>query len=131
MATPPRVYDLMLVLSSSAEEDARAKVLSDVETQITAAGGTLERQDDWHNRPLAYEINHQAEGEYHLLQFTGPTSLLEPLGYNLRINDIVLRHRIIKVLPGTPPPPDTPPPVVAAATGASPSNAPAGDPVEA
>jgi small subunit ribosomal protein S6 len=115
MATPPRVYDLLLVLSSAAEEDARAKVLSDVEAQITGAGGTVERQDDWHNRPLAYEINHQSEGEYHLLQFTGPASLLEPLGYNLRINDAVLRHRIIKVLPGTPPPPDSPPPVVASA----------------
>ena len=124
MATPPRVYDLLLVLSTKKEEDDRAKVLSDVEAQISGAGGTVERQDDWHNRPLAYEINHQGEGEYHLLQFTGPTSLLDPLAYNLRINDSVLRHRIIKVLPGTPPPPDSPPPVVAAPASGPASAAP-------
>lgn len=124
MATPPRVYDLLLVLSTSAEEEARAKVLADVEAQITGAGGTVERQDDWHNRPLAYEINHQAEGIYHLLQFTGPTALLEPLSYNLRINDSVLRHRIIKVTPGTPPPPDSPPPVVASAISGASASAP-------
>jgi small subunit ribosomal protein S6 len=109
------LYDLMLVLSASAEDDRRAKVLADAEAQISGAGGTVERNDDWHTRPLAYEIRHQREGEYHLLQFSGPPSLLENLSYNLRIDDAVLRHRIIKVLPGTPAPPETPPPVAATA----------------
>ena len=61
---------------------------------------------------MAYEIRHQREAEYHLLQFTGPPALLESLSHNLRIDDAVLRFRIIKVLPGTPPAPDTAPPVV-------------------
>jgi small subunit ribosomal protein S6 len=108
-----RLYDLMLVLSTTAEDERRAKILADVESQITSGGGAVERKDDWHRRPLAFEINHQAEGEYHLFQFTGPTTLLEALSHNLRIDDAVLRFRIIKVLPGTPPPPDSPPPVMA------------------
>ena len=116
MATAPRLYDLMLVLSTTtADDERRAKVLSDVQTQISNAGGTIERNDDWHTRPLTYEINHQAEGEYHLLQFTCPPDLLEPLSYNLRIDDAVLRFRIIKVIPGTPPAPDSAPPVLAGA----------------
>lgn len=105
----------MIVLSTAADDERRAKVLSDVEAQITAAGGTVERSDDWQTRPLAYEIGHQRDGEYHLLQFTGPPSLLESLSYNLRIDDAVLRSRIIKVVPGTPPPPESAPPVVAGA----------------
>jgi small subunit ribosomal protein S6 len=113
MAEQVRLYDLMLVISMIAEDERRAKILSDVESQITGGGGTLERNDDWHNRPLAYEINHQAEGEYHLFQFTGPTSLLETLSHNLRIDDAVLRFRIIRVVPGTPPAPDSAPPVMA------------------
>jgi small subunit ribosomal protein S6 len=120
MATPPRVYDLVLVLSTTVDEERRAQVLSDVESQITGGGGNVERQDDWHTRPLAYEIDHQSEGEYHLLQFAGPPPLLESLSYNLRINDAVIRHRIIKVLPGTPPAPDSPPPVVAGAAASAP-----------
>ena len=52
--------------------------------------------------PMTYRINHQAEAEYHLLQFTGPPALLESLSHSLRIADAVLRFRIIKVLPGTP-----------------------------
>jgi small subunit ribosomal protein S6 len=114
MASTPTIYDLMLVLSATAEEERRAKVLSDVENLISSGGGTVERNDDWHMRTLAYEIDHQREGEYHLIQFAGPTSLLENLSHTLRIDDGVLRFRIIKNLPGTPPPPDSAPPPVAA-----------------
>ncbi len=127
MTSQPRLYDLMLVLSSTADDERRAKILSDVESLITTADGTVERQDDWHTRPLAFEIRHQKDGEYHLLQFTGPTSLLETLSHNLRIDDAVLRFRIIKVLPGTPPPPESPPPVVAGAPAGAPA---AGPPAE-
>ena len=113
----------MLVLSSDAEDERRAKILTDVEAQITSGGGTLERNDDWHTRPLAYEINHQTEGEYHLLQFTGPTALLEASRTTCASTTRVLRFRIIKVLPGTPPAPDGPP-VVAARPRAIPLRAP-------
>jgi small subunit ribosomal protein S6 len=125
MAEQARLYDLMLVLSTTAEDERRAKILADVESQITSGGGAVERNDDWHSRPLAYEINHQAEGEYHLFQFTGPTALLEGINHTLRIDDAVLRFRIIRVLPGTPPAPDTAPPVVAGTPAPAASAAPA------
>jgi small subunit ribosomal protein S6 len=111
----PIIYDLMVMLSSSADEERRAKILADVEAMITSGGGQIERNDDWGMRTLAFEINHQTDAEYHLLQFTAPATLLETLSYNLKILDGVLRFRIIKVLPGTPPPPE-PRAVPAAAT---------------
>jgi small subunit ribosomal protein S6 len=120
MAKPPTIYDLVLMLSTQAEPDERAKIVADTEAAIGTGGGTVERNQSWGVRPMTFEINHQAEGEYHLLQFTGPASLLESLSHTLRIADNVLRFRIIKVLPGTPPAPDSPPPVLAtAAAGAS------------
>lgn len=106
MAKPAPLYDLMLVISATADDERRAKILSDVEARISNGGGKVERNDDWRTRPLAYEIRHQTEGEYHLLQFTGPADLLDALSHSLRIDDGVLRFRIIKVLPGTPPPPE-------------------------
>jgi small subunit ribosomal protein S6 len=120
MPEQTRLYDLVLVISMTADDERRAKIVADAESQIAGAGGTVERQDDWHTRPMAYEINHQAEGEYHLLQFTGPTALLEALSHNLRIDDAVLRFRIIRVVPGTPPPPDSPPPVLTTAPASPP-----------
>jgi small subunit ribosomal protein S6 len=119
MAKTSTVYDLMLLLSASAEEERRAKILADTEAAITAAGGSVERNANWGSRPMTYRINHQGDAEYHLLQFTGPASLLESLSHTLRIDDAVLRFRIIKVLPGTPAAPDSPPPVMAASTAAA------------
>jgi small subunit ribosomal protein S6 len=118
MTKLPTIYDLVLVLSTTADEDARAKILADVETSIDQASGKVENKQEWGTRPMTFEIRHQGEGEYHLYQFSGPTALLDSLSHNLRIDDTVLRFRIIKVLPGTPPAPDSPPPVLAVVGGA-------------
>lgn len=106
MAKSAPLYDLMLLLATSVEDDRRAKILADVEQAIADGGGTIELKQDWGVRGLAYEIAHTADAEYHLLQFSGPPALVEQLGYSLKITDGVVRHRIIKVLPGTPPPPE-------------------------
>jgi small subunit ribosomal protein S6 len=118
-------YDLMLLLSTTVEDERRAKILQDVEGTITGAEGSIVHNADWGTRPLTFRIQHEAEAEYHLLQFTGPTSLLESLGHNLGITDGVLRHRIIKVLPGTPPPPTPERVAVPASHAPAPESAPA------
>lgn len=113
MAHDAPTYDLMLLLSMSAPDDERAKILADVQSAIADGGGSVLRNDQWGTRPLTYRIAHEAEAEYHLLQMTGPPALLDSLSHSLRIADSVLRFRIIKVRRGTPAAPSSPPPVVA------------------
>jgi small subunit ribosomal protein S6 len=96
----------MVLLSTSAEDERRARILADVEQTIADNGGVIELKQDWGVRRLAFEISHVPDAEYRLLQFSGPPALVETLSYNLKITDGVLRHRIIKVTPGTPPPPE-------------------------
>jgi len=106
MAQLPPIYDLMVLLSTSVEDERRARILADVEQAIADNGGAIELRQEWGVRRLAFEIEHTGDAEYHLLQFSGPPALVESLSYNLKIADGVLRHRIIKVTPGTPPPPE-------------------------
>ncbi len=127
MATQAPLYDLVLLLSTGAPEEQRTKILSDLETAITNAQGSIERRDDWGQRPMAYRINHQPDADYHLLQFTAPPTLIETLSHDLRITDGVVRFRVIKNLPGTPPAPESAPPVVATAAPPT-SGAPSGPP---
>jgi small subunit ribosomal protein S6 len=129
MAAQPPLYDLVLLLSPAAPEEQRTKILADVESAITGAQGSIERQDDWGQRPLAFRINHQPEADYHLLQFKAPPTLIETLSHDLRITDGVVRFRVIKNLPGTPPAPDSPPPVVATAAAPA-SGGPESTPAE-
>ena len=126
MAKDPILYDLTLLLSVDSDDEVRTKVVADVESTIAAGGGSVEHKFDWGRRPMTFSIRHEPEAEYHLLQFTGPTSLLESLSHNLRIADEVLRFRIIKVVPGTPDAPSSPPPVLAGA-GATATPVSAGD----
>ena len=119
MAEAAPTYDLTLLLSLNAPDEQRVKVLSDVETAIGTAGGSVVNNADWGRRPTAYQIRHEAEAEYHLLQFHAPAQTIDELSHTLRITDGVLRFRVIKLRPGTPPAPSSAPPVVAAAPAPS------------
>jgi len=120
----------MLMRDTSVEDERRAKILADVEQTITDGGGTIELKQAWGARRMAFEIDHKTDAEYDLLQFTGPPALVETLAYNLKITDGVIRHRIIKVTPGTPPAPEpaTAEPVVAASEPVAAPEAPAAEP---
>ncbi|HEY2771386.1 MAG TPA: 30S ribosomal protein S6 [Solirubrobacteraceae bacterium] len=126
MAEQTPLYDLVLLLSTASEADERSKILADIESVIASAGGSVERNDTWGVRPLTFRIRHESEADYHMLQFTGPTSLLESLSHSLRIADDVLRFRIIKNLPGTPAAPESAPPVIAGTHHGTSSGATAG-----
>jgi small subunit ribosomal protein S6 len=119
MATEAPVYDLVLLLDNTIEEERRDTILANVEDAIDRAGELVGRHD-WGVRHTVYEVRKQSEADYHLLQFRGPSSLLEQLDHNLKITDGILRFRIIKLRPGTPPPPDLRPAATAAAVAAAP-----------
>jgi small subunit ribosomal protein S6 len=127
MAEQATLYDLVLMLSSDAPDEQRTRILSAVESAISKGGGSVERNDDWGRRPMAYEIKHRPEAEYHLLQFHAPPTVIEELSHNLRITDGVLRSRIIKVRPGTPDVKPGAPPVVAAVASAGSGTSAASD----
>jgi small subunit ribosomal protein S6 len=106
VAPAQTLYDLMLLLRTDVPDEERAEILTMVEDTIERGGGEIAVRHGWGVRALTYEIRHRPDAEYHLFQFTGPAELLERLRYQLRIDDRVLRARIIKVAPGTPPPPE-------------------------
>ncbi len=104
MATTTRLYDLIVLLDPNAPDDRHREILGSVSAAIEGKG-TLVGQHDWGMRRMAFEIDHRSDAAYHLFQFEGQNDLLDQLDNSLKITDGVLRHRIIKVKPGTPPPP--------------------------
>jgi small subunit ribosomal protein S6 len=117
MATEAPLYDLVLLLDNSIEQERRDTILANVEDAIDRAGEIVGRHD-WGVRPTIYEVRKHSEADYHLIQFRGSRALLEQLDHNLKITDGILRFRIIKLRPGTPDPPDLRPAAMAAAPAA-------------
>jgi small subunit ribosomal protein S6 len=127
MPNTTTIYDLILLLDLGAEDDRRAKIVADTRAAISAEGELLGDQA-WGTRPLAYEIDHREAADYHLLQFSGPASLIGALEHSLRITDGVIRYRVIKLPPGSTPVAASAPPV--APSAAAPPPAPSAAAVE-
>ncbi len=123
MATKNPIYDLTLLLNTSADADKKQKILSDTETTIRQSGEVVGTHD-WGVRPTAFEMDKRTDAEYHLIQFHGKPELLASLDHTLRITDGVQRFRIIKLAPGVGAPPDLRNTPATAPTG---EDAPAGD----
>jgi small subunit ribosomal protein S6 len=117
MASEAPVYDLILLLDTTIEQERRDTILANVEDAIDR-GGEIVGRHDWGNRHTVYEVRKHSEADYHLIQFRGTPALLEQLDHNLKITDGILRFRIIKLRPGTPAPPDLRPAAMAAAAPA-------------
>lgn len=105
-----RLYDLMLLIDSSAPDERQREIVSEVES-IMSAGGSIVSAHDWGSRRITFEIDHRPEAAYHLYQFEGTNELLDRLNHSLKIMDGVLRFRIIRQRPGAPPVPPSPEPV--------------------
>jgi small subunit ribosomal protein S6 len=121
------IYDLVLLLDLGAEDDRRAKIVADARAAISAEGELLGDQA-WGTRPLSYEIGHREAADYHLLQFSGPPSLIAALEHTLRITDGVIRYRVIKLPPGSTPVAASAPPVATAASEPTAVATPASEP---
>jgi small subunit ribosomal protein S6 len=124
MAASKPIYDLILLLDLGAEDEVRAKIIADARAAISA-DGELVGDQAWGTRALAYEIDHREQAEYHLLQFSGPASLIASLEHTLRITDGVVRHRVIKLPAGSTAVAATATPAPGAAAAEAPPSEPA------
>ena len=114
------------MLDAELADERQNEILTRARELVERGGGSWVSQEAWGRRKLAYEIDKKTEAHYHLLHFDCEPETLEELTRVLKITDGVLRHRIIKLRPGTPDPPDLRPsaqPAAEAAEAAEPAEA--------
>ena len=63
-------YEILLLLDPELSEEKQAETIARARELIEKGGGTVDRHDVWGRRKLAYEIDHKADGSYHLLLFS-------------------------------------------------------------
>jgi small subunit ribosomal protein S6 len=91
-----RSYECAVILQPSvSDEGLKASTAKYVEV-ISSGSGEITRVETWGKRRLAYEIMKQPEGHYFFYRFRGPNALLDELGRQLRIDEDVLRHMIVR-----------------------------------
>ena len=92
-----RPYEVMIILNAALEEDAIRAQIDKAQEIIRANGGTPNRVDRWGKRRFAYELKHQWEGYYVLLEATAEPIAMSELDRALHLADEVVRHKVIRL----------------------------------
>jgi len=95
-------YEILLLLDPALDDNRQGEILGRVRDLVEKGEGTWDYQDAWGRRRLAYEIDHKAEGSYHLLHFTSESATLDEISRVLRIDDGVMRHMATRRIEGSP-----------------------------
>jgi small subunit ribosomal protein S6 len=87
----------MFILPTGLDEEVISATTERVRTFVTSRGGDIQRFEIWGRRRLAYPIERHLDGVYHIAQFTMDPQQADELDRNLRLNEQVLRHLIVRV----------------------------------
>ena len=89
-------YELAVVISAKAEEDARTGALDRCKALIERFGGRISKVDEWGKKRLAYEIDKMTEGFYYFIKFEAEPTAPAEIESRVRIVDNVIRYLLVK-----------------------------------
>ncbi len=90
-----RKYELVFILKAGAPEGEMDARLEKAAAIIGDNEGEATRQDHWGLRRLAYENDHETQGDYMLVKFNAEAGAPGALDRYFRMDDKVLRHLVV------------------------------------
>jgi len=91
-----RPYEIMIILDPELEEKALPKQLERYLKVITKSGGTIDAEDYWGKRRLAYDILKRSEGYYVVVNFTAESEAAKEMDRLLNLSESVLRTKLLR-----------------------------------
>ncbi len=89
-------YEIMFIVKADIAEEDVANVVKSFESIITDMGGKILNSKDLGQKKLAYEIEKQVRGYYHLLNVECESKAVKEFDRKALIDERILRHLIIK-----------------------------------
>lgn len=90
-----RGYEIMLILSAEADESVVATAVDRIAKVVSGSGGEVTNVDRWGRRRFAYELDHQSEGYYVVVNFTAEPTVQSELERILNLADEIIRHKVM------------------------------------
>ena len=90
-------YELGVIVRANLDEEALQAEMDRVKGLLDRFGATIEKEDKWGRRKLAYPIQKQAEGVYTFITYTAPSSTPREVESRLRLMENVLRFLTINM----------------------------------
>jgi small subunit ribosomal protein S6 len=89
-------YELAVVISAKADDEARAASLEKCKKLIERFQGTITDVNDAGKKKLAYEIQKMNEAYYYFIQFEAPATAPAEIEHRVRIVENVIRFLVVK-----------------------------------
>ena len=90
-------YEMLILLKSDMEEEAREAELKKYADIVTSMGGSVEATDKWGVKKTAYPIQYKTEAFFALMKFSADGAVIKELDRVAGISADVLRRMITKV----------------------------------
>jgi small subunit ribosomal protein S6 len=100
----PRKYELMIVVAPTVGDEGLPAVVERISAYVTEKGGEIEsvnHENPWGRRRLAYEIQNFQDAFYVLYYFTIEPRFIDEIERDLRLEEIVIRHLLVRYDPLT------------------------------
>ncbi|NLB90254.1 MAG: 30S ribosomal protein S6 [Clostridiales bacterium] len=90
-------YELIYIIDTAVEEQARKGLIERFSGIIVDNGGKIEKIDEWGKRRLAYTIDYKTEGYYVLINYEAEGDVPKEVERNLEINENIIRYLTVKL----------------------------------
>jgi len=92
-----RNYEVMFIVRPDMPEEEQERLISTLESQVSAGGGKVANVERMGKRRLAYIVRKFQEGLYVLLTVEGTGALISELERRLRVSEPVIKFITVRV----------------------------------
>ena len=92
-----RRYEIMFIVDPSLPEEEIDQLNSEVEKQITEAGGVVDSIEKMGRRKLAYEVKRRTDGFYVLFTVVADGDIVKEVERRFRVLDQVIRYLTVRI----------------------------------
>ncbi|GAA4894239.1 30S ribosomal protein S6 [Tessaracoccus lubricantis] len=91
-----RKYEVMVLIDSDVDERQVPALVEKHLEVITQGGGTVDNQDIWGRRRLAYDINKKSEAIYAVLHVTAEPATVAEMDRLMTIDERIVRTKVLR-----------------------------------
>ena len=92
-----RTYELMFIVRPDMADEDLEKLISNLESTVTAAAGSIKSIDRMGKRRLAYMVRKFREGVYILMTIEGAGTVVHELERRLRVTEPVIKFLTVRI----------------------------------
>ncbi|HLK32353.1 MAG TPA: 30S ribosomal protein S6 [Terriglobales bacterium] len=92
-----RTYEVMFIVRPDMADEDLEKLVSTLESQVSAAGGTVRNVERMGKRRLAYMVRRFQEGMYVLFTIEGGGNAIHEMERRLRVTEPVIKFLTVRV----------------------------------